>query len=301
MQLTPEILFGSTLGLIGAALYAFSLVVYRSQKDEITPLAISAIKMWVALPFMALLMLLLIGVTPIVVPILTVVILALSIILGAVVGDTIYLVSQERIGVSYAFPIAMSFPILTFAFTIWFLGEPVILSRLVGVFIAVTGVIMISREQNRASGDDETKMRYDLLGIGLAVLVSILYATATTILQVGIEDVDPIVGNFIRIIFGSIVFIPMVGFATSRGMPRPTKRAAKLVVVAAFFGMAVGSLLYVAAVKYAGAAIASVMGTVAPLFAVPVSVFYLKERLTRMAALGIAFTVIGVVMVIAGF
>ncbi|MGD9397761.1 MAG: hypothetical protein PVJ05_15100, partial [Candidatus Thorarchaeota archaeon] len=52
MQVIPDLILGSTIGLIGAAMYGLSVVVYRSQADEIRPLAVSAIKMWVALPFM---------------------------------------------------------------------------------------------------------------------------------------------------------------------------------------------------------------------------------------------------------
>ncbi len=83
-------------------------------------------------------------------------------------------------------------------------------------------------------------------------------------------------------------------------MSLPTRRATKLVIIAGFFGMALGSLLYVTAVSYLGAAIMSVVASTAPLFAVPVSVFYLKEKLTRLAVVGIALTLLGVFMVILG-
>ena len=301
MQVTPEILYGTVAGLIGAMLYAFSIVVYRSQKGEIRPLAISATKMWVALPFMALLMLLPFVPSPFLLPFETVVLLALSIIIGAVIGDTLYLTSQERIGVAYAFPIAMSFPILTYALTISFLGESLILSRLTGVIIAVLGVIVISSEHNKATDESSQFKKWDIVGILLAVLTSILYAVGTTILQVGVTDVDPITGNFVRVLSGSILFAPMFMVARYKGMPLPTKRATKFVVVAAFFGMAIGSLLYVMGVKYAGATIMSVLGSTAPLFAIPVSIFFLKEKVTRLAGIGVLLTIVGVVLVVVGF
>jgi len=301
MQVTPEILYGTVAGLIGAMLYAFSIVVYRSQKGEIKPLAISSTKMWVALPFMTLLVLFPFVPSPFLLPFETIVLLALSIITGAVIGDTLYLVSQERIGVSYAFPIAMSFPILTYALTITFLGEALIASRLVGVIIAVTGVIIISSEQDKGTDESGQIKKLDALGISLAILTSILYAIGTTILQVGVTDVDPITGNFVRVLTGSIAFAPMFMVARYKGMPLPTRRATKFVVVAAFFGMAIGSLLYVMGVKYAGATIMSVLGSTAPLFAIPVSIFFLKEKITRFAGIGVLLTIVGVVLVVVGF
>lgn len=256
--------------------------------------------MWVALGFMSLMMLLPFVESPLAVPFSQFLLLSVSVLLGAVIGDTIYLISQERIGVSYAFPISMSFPILTYVLTIVFLDDTLILSRFAGIIIAVLGIAVLSREQESDSEQDESRKIRDALGIGLAVLTSVLYAVGTVVLQVGVTDVDPITANFIRVVVGSAAFVPVMGFFFAQGMPMPTKRATKYVVIAALFGMAIGSLLYVTAVKFAGAAITAVLSSTAPLFAVPVSVFILKEKMTRAAAIGTIATIIGVVLVIVG-
>ena len=307
MQVSPEIIVGSLIGLLGAALYGFSVVVYRSQSEGIGPIAISSIKMWIALPFMIVMVFIFPGMQSVLLPLGNVIILGISVILGAVIGDTIYLYSQERIGVSYAFPISMSFPIITYFLTVFFLSEPPILSRLAGAIIAVIGVILISNEQSGVSGvldfADVTnaKKRVDLWGIGGALATAILYAVGTVLLQVGIAGVDPISGSFIRVLFGSIAFLPIVMIASINGMRVPTRKATIRVIIAGFFGMAIGSLLYVIAVSMVGAAIMSVLSSTAPLFAIPVSIFFLKEKLTRLSTLGIIFTMIGIVLVVAGF
>jgi uncharacterized membrane protein len=301
MQVIPDLILGSTIGLIGAAMYGLSVVVYRSQADEIRPLAVSAIKMWVALPFMIAITFLIPGLQAAFLPAMTIMLLSISIIFGAVIGDTIYLWSQERIGVSYAFPIAMSFPILTFFMTVGFLGEPLILSRLAGAIIAVFGIILISNEQNRNQKKSESPAKLDILGLLGAIVTALLYATGTTVLQVGIEGVDPIAGNLIRVTVGSIAFIPMVVVARVGGMTLPTRKATVYVIIAAFFGMALGGLFYVAAVAMVGAAIMSVIASTAPLFAVPVSVLLLKEKVTSIAGIGILATILGVVLVVVGF
>lgn len=301
MQVTPEFLIGSLIGLLGTALYGLSVVVYRSQAKEIGPVAASSIKMWVALPLMALMVILLPGIDSVFLPLVAIALLATSAILGAVIGDTVYLWSQERIGVSYAFPIAMSFPIITYFLTIVFLGEPPILSRLAGVIIAVLGVILLSNEQNRNGKDDDAPRRFDLWGIAGALLTSVLYAVGIIALQVGIEGVDPIGGNLVRVLFGSIAFIPLFAVAKHQGMTKPTSKAVALVSIAGFFGMGVGSLLFVTAVASVGATIMSVISSTAPLFAIPVSVLILKENMTPLAVIGITATLLGVVLVLIGF
>jgi len=301
MQASPELLIGSLIGLLGSALYGFSIVVYRSQADEIGPVAVSSFKMWVALPFMAVIVLVLPGFESIFLPLSVITILGTSVILGAVIGDTIYLWSQERIGVSYAFPIAMSFPIMTYFLTVVFLGEAPVLSRLAGAIIAVVGVILISNEENRNQKDIDGTRRLDIWGIGAALMTAVLYAVGTTLLQVGIEGVDPISGSFVRVLFGSIAFIPIFAIAGYQGKTAPTKQVTLRVIIAGFFGMAVGSLLYVTAVASVGAAIMSVIATTSPLFAIPVSILFLKEKLTPVAVVGIFATLIGIVLVVLGF
>ena len=237
MQVIPDLIVGSAIGLIGAALYGLSVVVYRSQADAAGPIEVSAIKMWVALPFMVIMTLLLPGIAAAFLPLATIWLLSLSVLFGAVIGDTVYLWSQARIGVSYAFPIAMSFPILTFFMTVGFLGEAFILSRLAGAIIAVIGIILISNEQNKSQQDNETPGKLDLLGILGAILTALLYAVGTTVLQVGIEGVDPIAGNLIRVVVGSFAFLPVVAAAAMGRMRIPSKRATTYVIIAAFFGM----------------------------------------------------------------
>lgn len=84
-------------------------------------------------------------------------------------------------------------------------------------------------------------------------------------------------------------------------MKWPTRRATKRVIVAGFFGMALGSLLYVGAVSMIGATIMSVIASTAPLFAIPVSVFVLKEKVTPIALVGVALTLSGIALVVMGF
>lgn len=257
--------------------------------------------MWISLPFMAIMLILLPGINSVFLSISAIVILGLSVILGAVIGDTLYLWSQERIGVSYAFPISMSFPIMTYFLTVVFLNEPPILSRLAGAVMAVAGVILLSKEQNGDGAGLERVRRLDLWGILGALVTAVLYAVGTTLLQVGIEGVDPITGNFVRVAFGSAAFIPVYAVASHQGMKKPTRRATIRVIIAGFFGMAVGSLLYVTAVAAVGATIMSVIASSAPLFAIPVSIIFLNEKLTRLAVIGITATLLGVVLVILGF
>jgi DME family drug/metabolite transporter len=299
MQVTPEMMMGVTTGLLATSIYAVSVVVYRSQSDSIRPMAISSIKMWVALAFMTVLVVLPIRSEPFYIPQEALAYLILSVIFGAVLGDYFYLTAQERIGVSYAFPIAMSFPIFTYLLAIAVGLEEPLLSRSAGILLTVIGVILISKEQGHDE-DQSVKRKIDKVGVGLALLVAIFFAIGAILLQVGVEDVSPIDGNFVRVAFGSVAFIPMFLVAKHRGMPTPPKRTVKIISVAGLLGMGLGSLLYVSTIKFVGASITSVLGSLSPLFALPISMVFLKERITRVAMLGVVATIAGVILVVLG-
>lgn len=56
--------------------------------------------------------------------------------------------------------------------------------------------------------------------------------------------------------------------------------------------------LYVTAVQLAGPSKTAIVGCTAPLFAVPLSMIFLKERPGRYVAIGTVLSVLGVVLVI---
>ena len=297
MQITPELLIGSLIGLLTAFLWAISTNVYKTQSPEATPIAIAALKMWAAMAFMTFIVLLPFRTIPFYVPYESILILAVSVGISLVVGDMVYLTAQERIGVSYAFPIASIYPISTYIIAIFFIGETIIVSRFVGIIIAVIGVSLLSREQ-AVNNDSQELTKFDGLGIGLALIAALCWSLGGILLQVGVADIEPIDANFVRMLFGGAIFVPVVLTAVNRGMPKPTRKATKIIVGAGFLGMTLGSLLYTYAVKMIGASVAALLGSTSPLFAVPVSMILLKESVSKRSILAILLTVSGVVLVI---
>jgi drug/metabolite transporter (DMT)-like permease len=295
MQLTPDLLEGIAIGLFTAFLWGFSTNVYKSQSDEATPLAITALKMWLAFLFMLALVLLPFRTSPFYVPFDSVVFLSLSVTMGLVVGDFVYLVSQERIGVSYAYPIANVFPIITYVLAIFMVAEKVIPLRFVGVIVAIAGIGLISYEQGDSEGEAKLK---DMVGIVLALFAALCWSLGTVFLQIGAAGIDPVDANFVRMAFGSALFIPVILGARYQGKHMPSGRSTKIVLAGSFLGMSLGTLLYTYSVDLIGASVASLLGSTSPLFALPFSIVFLKERYSRKSVLGAALTVIGVILVV---
>ncbi|MBD3158393.1 MAG: EamA family transporter [Candidatus Lokiarchaeota archaeon] len=299
--LSPDLIIGVASGLLHALFFAISVNIYKGQREGIHPVAVSALKMWVAFLLMGFIVLVTLRASALQVPMDNVVILSISMITSMVVGDTLYLLSQERIGVAYAYPISNVYPVVTYILSMALLGEAFVMARWFGAILAVTGVVLLSWEQNRNKREELDVRGRTIVGIVLVILAILCYAAGTVLVQVGLEGVDPLDANFVRTMVCSFVFVPIYGLARYKGMDRPTKKATKVTAIAALFGMGFGSLLYAISVKYVGATTMSVMASMGPIFGLPMSVHHLNEKVTLRAVVGTIISIIGVTLVVIGF
>ncbi|MFW9846286.1 MAG: DMT family transporter [Candidatus Thorarchaeota archaeon] len=302
MQAISDLILGVSFGILSSFLFALQNVLFKSQKDHVSPTEANTIKIWIGLLVMVLVAILPFRPPSGDIPLETVLILAVSVLFGAAFGDLAYLTSQNRVGVSVAFPIAHTFPVFTYIFSMLALSEQFYLTRMLGVILAVFGVILVSREENAGKEPHEShESGLDKIGLGLAALTSVMLAVATLLIQIGMTQIDPIDGNLIRMFFGSLAMVPILILTRRRGDSLPNVKATKVILIGSLFGFAFASLFFVASIKYAGATISSVVSATAPLFALPLSFSHLKEHVTSnvvggtlLAVLGVALAVIGV-------
>ncbi|MHA2142544.1 MAG: DMT family transporter [Candidatus Thorarchaeota archaeon] len=283
--------------------FAVQNVIIKWIGEDVRPVAANSIRVWISLPIV-----LFIAVNPfrqanLALPIETYVVLALSVFFAAGFGDVVFFQGQDRIGVSAAFAIANTYPIVTYLLAILFLGDLFIPVRFIGVVLAITGIILISREQDVQYPDEpevETK-GIDKLGYLMAASTAVMFALATIMVDIGTVSVDPLDANLIRLAFGSVMLMPTFYFSRRMGMRMPSRRGIKIVGGAAILGMALASTFWVASVKYIGATISAVIGSTSPLFALPFSMRYLDETVNWKVGIGTAATIIGIwITLIAG-
>jgi drug/metabolite transporter (DMT)-like permease len=298
-MMLSDLALGILIGLLSSALFAFQNVLIRGQRQQVGALIANSIKMWVSVPLMLVLVIIPWRMHEFFLPASVMLPLAISVLMGGAFGDAVYLSSQERIGVSRAFPISNTYPIVTYLLAVFILNEVVALNTTVGILIAVAGVMLVSRELTVDLESAERKA-YDWKGLALAILSSVMYALATVFMQIGVTGVDPIDANLFRMCIGSLAMMPIFSFSIKRNTRPLSKRAIRIIAVAGFFGMGLASLLYVASIKLVGATVGAVIGSTAPLFALPVSMGYLKERVTWKGVVGTIATIVGIWFVVVG-
>jgi len=224
-----------------------------------------------------------------------------SVILGGVVGDTLYISSLRILGGSRASPITNSYPVFTMVFSVLLLDEHITATAIAGMVLVLAGVYLVARPRGRVQTAplDAIAPRQLLQGVALALAAAVLWGLASTLLALGVQGISSIVANSVRV---PVVVLLSLAMAARRGelcaVRHLDRSMLRSLILAGLLGWGVGGTLYVAAVQLAGPTRTTIVSCTAPLFAVPLSAVFLQERPGHYVVLGAILSVLGVVLVI---
>jgi uncharacterized membrane protein len=219
-----------------------------------------------------------------------------SIGLGGGIGDAFYISSIARIGVSRAFPISSTYPAFTLLASLAFLQEEITPALAVGLVVITAGVLLISGPSREAEGGADPIAGRS--GVGLALLASLCWAASMTMIAPGIEGLNSIMVASIRTPALALMLSGVVAMRKTLPQLRElTRREWLILIVGGLIGWGLGSLLFVATVALLGPTRAAILTSTSPLFALPMSVIMLKEKLKPVVLAGTALTVAGVILV----
>jgi len=290
---------GILFAVAATIFFGITNVIYKKMSNDISVMDITFSRIWVSLPLSYLFAITSAGSYQIIIPVGSMFPLAISMILGIVLGDTMYFLSQERIGVTRAFPIAMSYPLLVYLLTAYFLEEPVIPQRILGTIIVVVGVGLVAIASQRESL--ENSKRWSSLdrriGLTLAFFTFISWALSDAVFQFGLINVGAAEANFFRMLFASIILVPFFLISMRKGRALPNKHVVAFAALTGLVGMGLSLIAYSYAVKFVGATITAVIIASAPVFTVPLSAIFLGEDVNRRVTVGTLMTILGVILV----
>jgi DME family drug/metabolite transporter len=219
--------------------------------------------------------------------------LAISIVVAIALGDVMFFESARFLGLARAMTVSMVYPLMSAGFAALFLGEPLSARVTAGAVVTLTGLAVIVRARN---GE---RVREEHLGRGLAaaLVAAVAWAVSLLVLKPAVGGLDPITTQAVRLPLASLVL-----FATpwGWGAPRQVLTAGRSMLRRmALLGVitAMSSVLFVTSVKLADVAVAAVLSSTAPLFALPLGLIFLGERVTRPALVGTALAVSGVALI----
>jgi drug/metabolite transporter (DMT)-like permease len=219
------------------------------------------------------------------------ILLGLSIVTAIALGDTVFFESTRALGVGRAMTISTTYPLGAAAIAAVFLDEPVTVAIAVGSLVTLAGLVIIVAPWAERAPEERF-----WLGVGAAALASLAWAVSTVLVKPPLAEMNPVTAQAIRLPLASMV-LWMTPWA--RSAPRElalSSRGARVRIAVLGALTSVSSVMFVAGVKHAGVAVASVLSSTAPMFAIPLAVIFLNERVTPRALLGIALTLAGIIL-----
>lgn len=222
-----------------------------------------------------------------------------SMIIGGGVGDSLYVSSMARIGVCRSFPIANSYPALTLIIGVVFLHEAVSAPVVAGLALVIGGVYLVGRPSQDPL--DASGVSADSSGVTMALMAAVCWAGSMVMVAPGLEGLDSIMVASVRTPVMALILCGVV--AVRRTWPKLlalSRREWVIIVVSGLVGWGLGSVLFLLAVSLAGPTRAAILTSTSPLFALPLGVAFLRERVNLGVLVGTALTVAGVVLVAQG-
>ena len=193
-----QTLIGVVLGFGTAFIWATTSLAIKAQSDRINTTSFNAFRMFIAMLFAFALLPFFGGVEAILqMPINATLILAISSVIGIALGDTLYFWSMTKIGAARALPISGTYPLFTWALAVPILGERITPNAMLGTALVLVGVYFLAPQTEKTI---HTDARTERLGMLAVVAAAVLWAIATMMLKLGIDQApNVIVVNAIRL------------------------------------------------------------------------------------------------------
>ena len=228
--------------------------------------------------------------------------LSLSGVTGYFVCDLFLFRSMLLIGPRMALLIFSLAPIVSSLVGLWWLDERLTTSNIIGMAIALAGVIWVVLESPRKNDADGNHYHFSLTGALFAFLAMVSQGFAAVMSKVGMTELsDPVAATHIRVIAGLICFLILMGAIGKLGKCAAVFRqpgTMGIMTVGAIAGPVAGVALLMYALARIPCGLAMTFISLTPIMIIPFSLLVFRERVSPRAILGavIAFAGLAVML-----
>jgi drug/metabolite transporter (DMT)-like permease len=186
----------------------------------------------------------------------------------------------------------MTYPLIAALLAAVFLGEVLTVRVALGSLVALTGLVLTVG----AKADQRAERAHFWQGVAAATVAAFAWAGSVILLKPSLKEVDPINAQAIRLPVAAAMLWATPWTWRAAAPLRAHGRATLWSLLALGVLTALSSIMFVTGIRYAGVAVATVLSSTAPVFAIPLGLLFLGERLAAPAILGAAITVAGIVL-----
>ncbi|HEY9114134.1 MAG TPA: DMT family transporter [Bacteroidales bacterium] len=232
--------------------------------------------------------------------------LALSGLVGFVIGDWLLFQAFVVIGARISMLIMALAPPITAFVGWWWLGEVMSMMNVVGMVVTLTGIsiVILKREKKEENSKKTRKLTtsYSLKGILLAFGGAIGQGVGLVLSKKGMGDYDAIAASQIRVITGMIGFaiiVLIIGRHNRYQMTRSAIQngsAMKRIALGSVFGPFLGVSFSLIAIQNTQAGIAATIMSIVPVLIIAPAILLFHEKVNWKEILGAVIAVAGVAL-----
>ena len=224
-------------------------------------------------------------------------------LIGLGVGDTLYMYALKSIGVARAVPLATSYPLFSLLWATLLLGQSVTASAVVGTFVILLGIWLLSRE--KVESKFHVHGRLELTGVAVSLLAAVAWSVSITLMDFAVTMpgvVSGLAANYaivtVRIAGMSLVLLALAPLLDrGHGFLKLGWKAIVLLCVGGLIANGLGWLLMNYSLLNLPATQAVPISSTTPLFSALAGFAFFREKITRDNTLGAALVVAGVVLI----
>jgi drug/metabolite transporter (DMT)-like permease len=172
----------------------------------------------------------------------------------------------------------------------WWLNERLSSRDILGMIIALSGVIFVVFESPRRKRPPGTHVHFSWLGILFAFLALLNQGASVVLAKIGMRDFEsPIAATEIRVIAGLICFailMPILGRHKQCLAVFKDRRTISIIAVGSLAGPTIGVALLMYALTQIPSGLAMTFISLTPIMIIPFSVLLFKEHVSVRAILG---------------
>lgn len=318
-------MLGEFFSILAVLTFVGSNVIFRQTEQEVSPTFINFFRTCIGtLTFIIVILLINQFNLIFIIPWELWLLLILSFIFGQVMGDTAYFTAQKELGTTIALAISMTFPLFTFILSLIFLDRAFNLNLILALILIGIGITIIGKSKinSRSSNHekitpserdtfDETSSKGVLKAIGFCVIASLGWAIGAVIVELATTQITQIIhAGELRSLIGNVIRFPFATMILGSMLLRENKvkkgihlqsnkkssRTWVLLIVASILGTSLGAYLYTEAIYLATADVMALVASASPLFALPLTYFVNKEKISKYVFIGVILTIVGVVV-----
>jgi drug/metabolite transporter (DMT)-like permease len=215
-----------------------------------------------------------------------------------VLGDVLYFVTIQNIGVSRGVPLTAIYPLFVLVFQVLFLGQPISLLMIPAALVTVAGVAILSHQLDTSSDTDQAQTRRKKwIGVGAAIGTALCWSISIMLLSEVLQTTNLVLVAVIRLVIAFIILTPLVVGQRLFNKQAPlSQRQILFLGIGGLFALCFGYLAFALSLQLLDTTSAALLSSLTPLFAAVIGWRSLQERLDIKTILGIIACFVGIIL-----